>query len=484
MEGNEDPPQKRKGKEIQMKENSNEPESKARKNNDGNPIRQSDSVYKENNNSSANSDNNTPNLFNYDIFADSQILYPEQHPGPFYVLLDSETPITSRRLNSELHLYEKLKKANIVANFLSKNVSYKSFRLTFNNFNSANNFVRNPNLKSIGLKAYIPDRFAQKFYVIKNVPKSFTGKMIIDEINNSDNMFDAVSVFRFNIKDDKGKYIPSETVKVGLISGNVVKEINMFNTKVKAELFIQSVRQCKNCGRLGHIAAHCRSKKRCLFCGQNIICPNNCYETKCDFCMSTVKCIEMCISPKCILCNKLDHTSSDSRVCRQYANEKEIKSIMALSNLSRKECLQTYPSNNYYAILDDPQYENDFPLYGNNARPVTKTVNEEINRRVTKIKYSKVAAMTPKRNLPKVDPIVITPSKPVFEYENFTKVSQVEKMLTYFTKQMTSVLKAANCTEGLSILEAFQREIKSVPSGSKNTQKIVENNSEYECSPT
>lgn len=266
-------------------------------------------------------------VYNYDIYENKQILYPEHHPGPYYVLVTSEEPITSRRMNSELHLFVKFKKADISGNFETKNIAFKTFRLTFNNPISANDFVNNKKLPNAGLKAFIPASFAQKYYIVKHVPEEFTGQEIIESINNSGNDFEAISVVRFKTKNERGKTVFSQTIKVGLIADTLVTKIKMFRTNAHADLYVPAVRLCKNCGRLGHIAIRCRSKKRCLSCGRNIICPNDCATKRCDSCLATTKCTTVCVSPRCILCNQTDHSAIDSSVCQKYSNEKKLNGL-------------------------------------------------------------------------------------------------------------------------------------------------------------
>lgn len=151
---------------------------------------------------------------------------------------------------------------------------------------------------------------------------------------------------------------------------------------------------------------------------------------------------------------------------------------MTLSNLSRKECVETYPVNNYYDILNDPRYENEFPLPPGTTKSTNRTIDDEINRTVTKIKYSKVAAFPPKRNLPTVDPEPVIPSKSVFLHSNYSRVSELEKILSVFTKQMLSVLQSGNCSEGLTVLEDFQNAINSTNNLKQNIQ-FNENNEHF-----
>lgn len=431
-----------------------------------------------NNNNPSNPSNipkntNKTDIYSYDNYENQTILYSPAHPGPYYVLLTSDEPICPRRKNSELHLYAKLASANINAHFVSKNIAYKTFRLSFNNYNSANNFVLDPNVKSIGLNAFIPDRFVQKFYVIKSVPVEFTGKMIYDQINSSDNDFKAVSVYRFKYKNENGQYVPSQTIKVGIVADYVVKELKMFNSIVETDLYIPLVRLCKNCGRLGHIAVKCRAKKRCLLCGINIECPTNCTEPKCDTCLSTIKCKTYCILPRCILCNMEDHNAMDVKKCKRYSNEKNILEAMAITNLSRKECIPKV-SNNYFEILDEPNYENQFPQISKTSRRPVTSFNDELNRRRTKVNYNKVAASIPRRTHITAEQETIVPSKPSFEFSNFFKVSEYEKILSTFTQQMAAALTNAKCTEGLQILDSFSNALKAPaidgPSSSNQTE--------------
>ncbi|XP_075147465.1 uncharacterized protein LOC142221602 [Haematobia irritans] len=408
-------------------------------------------------------------IHNHITYDEKQILYPDIHPGPYYVLINTENQVSTRTKNSELHLFEKLENLKIPGNFESKNIGFNTFRLSFNNANAANDLVLNTKLNDIGMRAYIPDRFLQKYYIIKNVPINYSGERIINEINLK-NIFTAVSVYRFTYKNE-------ETIKVGIIYDSPLTEFNMFCSKAKVELYVPPTRLCKNCGRLGHIAVRCKSKKRCLFCGADIICPNDCKEQKCSTCLSSTKCPTVCKESKCILCNRTDHNANDSRICDKWKTEKTIKAIMALSNKSKKECLQTYKRTNYYEILDEEQFQNQFPSLNKKQNQPAKTMNEEINRRITKMKYSKVVKLPPKRDLPTASPLSVNPTKPAFLYPNFRTTSEFEKIFSFFASQMSSILNNINCPEGLKILEQFRKAMQSVPeSVNENSQNKTHSN--------
>lgn len=413
---------------------------------------------------------------NYNKLVNTTILYPQHHPGPFFVLVTSDTPVSTRRKNCELHLYARFQKINIPNNYVCKNIGYNTFRITFNNFNAANNFALNPNLSGIGLKAEIPDRFVQRFYIVKNVPKSIEGLTIKESIE-ANNEMEVISIYRFSRKNDKNEYEPTETVKIGIVSDGPPPEIFMCGAKIIPELYVPPIRQCLHCGRLGHIASRCRSAKRCLKCGQFIICPINCKEEKCRECLATTLCKGVCNSPRCILCSKTDHISTDVDKCAKWESERNLREIMTLSNLSRKEVFQKYPeTQNFYQILSDEAYQNNFPSIRRTKEPLKRNINDEINRRITRIKYSTIAAPAPKRIHAVASPVVLTPAQPVFNYPNFSKVSDLEKTLSVFASQMSKILTSLNSNEGLSILQNFQKSIISAPTRNKNcTAYEVEN---------
>lgn len=72
--------------------------------------------------------------YDFKSFENKQIVYPQYHSGPYYVVLRSESQISTRSRNRELHRFEKLS------------------RIT-------NDFVNNTRLNEMGLTASIPNRF-------------------------------------------------------------------------------------------------------------------------------------------------------------------------------------------------------------------------------------------------------------------------------------------------------------------------------------
>lgn len=230
--------------------------NKSLKNNNGIPVQNNINQNNSKDNSPSTSANSPQIEHNYNSLANTNIRYPPHHPGPFFVLAKSEAPISSNRRNCELHAYVRFRRIGIPNNYVCKNIAYNTFRMTFNNFNAANVFADNPKLADIGLKAEIPDRFVQRFFIIKNVPTEISGICIKDSIE-ANNDIEVISVYRFSRRNERNETVPSETIKIGLIFDGPLPDIFMCGTLVHPELYVPPLRQCLNCGRLGHTAIRC-----------------------------------------------------------------------------------------------------------------------------------------------------------------------------------------------------------------------------------
>lgn len=422
-------------------------------------------------NAASNNDENIENVKSNPFMQEqgkamSDILnwYPQNHSGPFHVLVKPNEVLTKTQRNSELFLYEKIRHVIENKDFTIKNIGFNQYRITFKSAREANDFVLNPLLKELNLGVLIPDRFIQKYCIIRNVPLSFTYSDIISEIEDN-NGLEVISVYRFNRRDAAGKFSPSLTIKIGIMSPDFPKEIKMFGSLVETEVYVPPLRQCKNCGRLGHIASRCKGKKRCLLCGRAIICDDdNCREQKCESCLVTTFCKDECVNPRCINCNASDHSAENSKVCPVWKKEVEIREVMTISNLSRKEVVNKYglntrnannQNNNYFDILTDKDYEINFPSMERKSNVKVRNTDEEINRRITKLKYSSVAQPKLNPNIKQIQPVQIEPTKPVFQYPRYEKTSEFERFFNDFTNQLKSVLISSNCQDGLKLLEKF-----------------------------
>lgn len=173
---------------------------------DGNPIPTSVNFNDESVNSESFESTNTPKNAMDDKTSSPQFMkekgkalsdvlnwYPESHKGPFHVLVNPNEVLCKNQRNSELFLYEKLRHVVENKNFVIKNIGYNQYRLTFSSAQEANDFILNESINELNVGVLIPDRFIQKFCIIRNIPVSFTLNDIRSEIEDN-NGFDVLSV--------------------------------------------------------------------------------------------------------------------------------------------------------------------------------------------------------------------------------------------------------------------------------------------------
>ena len=129
------------------------------------------------------------------------------------------------------------------------------------------------NVKISLLKAFQTSKEQTKSLAVKGVPKDTTDfefKEFLDlnkisytkaERFKNKKVGRVLSMFRLEIND------PTETE--ALISQNLVCQVTGMVYEVKEFRSPVSVMQCYNCPCFGHSAKNCRSKQKCLICGEN-----------------------------------------------------------------------------------------------------------------------------------------------------------------------------------------------------------------------
>ncbi|XP_036332849.1 uncharacterized protein LOC118744165 [Rhagoletis pomonella] len=135
------------------------------------------------------------------------------------------------------------------------------FKLGVTNVKSANDILRNKKLQEKQMRAFIPRSFIETYGVIRDIPLDITE----DEIkSNAISEVKITSVQRFTRREssESENRIPTFSVKIGFASNNLPKEIKLNYTIIEVEYFYPFLRQCLNCGRLGHTGKACRANKR------------------------------------------------------------------------------------------------------------------------------------------------------------------------------------------------------------------------------
>lgn len=131
-----------------------------------------------------------------------------------------------------------------------------------------------------------------------------------------------ISVKRLRRLNEKGIWVPCETVRVCFQSSVLPKYVHVYGCRFQVWNNTFPVTQCSGCWKFGHFLKFCPIKKLlCPKCGAE---HNNC--NKKDY--------------KCLNC-KGDHIVLDKR-CPIFLKEKTIKELMSERNISYKQALQRY----------------------------------------------------------------------------------------------------------------------------------------------
>ncbi|XP_073814346.1 uncharacterized protein [Musca autumnalis] len=242
----------------------------------------------------------------------------------------------------------------------------------------------------------------------------------------------------------------TETVKVGFYGDDHPSWIVFNRTVLVVDTYYPAVRQCYNCGRLGHTKMGCRSNERCLKCG----------EEGCD---------KKCGMEKCILCGGKDHNCNNKKKCPKWAEEIEINMIMTRKKITKREVIEKYKRQNRFELLWD---DNNFPSIseshkksngGKQANPTT--IDDDVNAILTPFTYNSVAKKPKKQYVHKPGVQMAkrmfeepSPKAPVFVKEN-QKVTELEKVTKELLKFMEDFFKKDNNQVALEAMSHFQQRI-------------------------
>jgi len=130
------------------------------------------------------------------------------------------------------------------------------------------------------------------------------------------------------------KYVPSRTVCLKFAGQLLPKYIFFSRTRHEVYPFIPKVQICFSCFRVGHISKSCKSKPRCLFCG------NDAHD-------NDDPCAYRNNAPRCINCQG-DHLAI-SHTCPVVSKHKLVLSLAANENIpiveAKRKIHQTMPTS-------------------------------------------------------------------------------------------------------------------------------------------
>ncbi|XP_017480155.1 PREDICTED: uncharacterized protein LOC108369544 isoform X1 [Rhagoletis zephyria] len=346
--------------------------------------------------------------------ADS-VCYTKRHRGDYCVLVDTSksNTINNEKMRNGIFLWDIIRHFNIEGIKNIKAIGRSLYKIFFENYEAANKCVSNPDLIKNQMRPFIPRSLVETTGVARQIPLNFTEEEIKENII-SDIPVTAISRITRRDPNDKEKFIPTLAVKISFEGNELPETIDIFCVKIKMVHYIPRVRHCYNCGRLGHTNMACRAANRCIICGK-------------------------ATTNSCILRGGDNHNSLESRKCSKWAREKQVVEIMTIKKVSKSEAIGMYNLNNNNRFSALENYEGNFPQL--EAKSTARINNDEtVNRKLTSYKYNYVVRnhqthTTATPNPPKILPKATTKTQPVYEMQNWSKVTEIEKLVNLLIKR-------------------------------------------------
>lgn len=261
------------------------------------------------------------------------------------------TDVGPFRLIAELLDYENGDKINKLSlgKLLSKTAEYrenvinmrplgrKKLLIFIKNYTIANKMQDDEMIKEHNYKIYVPRSFISITGVITGVPNDMTIQEIQENITCEVPILNIYRLNRF-VNDIK---TPSNRISVTFRSNKLPDEAKLYCCINKVLPFVNKPMLCRNCLRYGHKTNACRSYRRCEICTKQ---HEGAERTDC----TNIK--------TCLYC-KTDgkHCTTDVDECPEWARQRNIKTIMAKTNLTYLEAKEMNPTltQNRYELLNN-----------------------------------------------------------------------------------------------------------------------------------
>ncbi|KYQ51915.1 hypothetical protein ALC60_08977 [Trachymyrmex zeteki] len=136
----------------------------------------------------------------------------------------------------------------------------------FGDYAIANRALSHPNIKEVGLNAFIPSFNILRTGVIRNVPLDISEN---DVVNLFSSQFKILSAKRFNIRSRKDGEIttsPSRSVLIKFRGQFLPRAVTFIHVNFPVYPYFPRVLMCFSCLRYGHVKADCKGKARCARC--------------------------------------------------------------------------------------------------------------------------------------------------------------------------------------------------------------------------
>ncbi|XP_074029634.1 uncharacterized protein [Leptinotarsa decemlineata] len=232
-------------------------------------------------------------------------------------------------------------------------------RIKMKDYKSANYLIEqknSPSLKNNNLELYIPRFIVVRQGVIRDIDTVFSEEYIKNKIKPFDMHcnFQVENVRRMNkkiTKDNKTEYVATKLCIITFRSQVLPKYISINRVRIEVEPYIQKVLLCYNCFRYGHLGKQCKSKPRCIQCGEQ---------------HSSSDCQNSNPDPKCFNCGG-SHLSTNMKICPEFKRQKQIKQAMSNLNINYHDACQKVPKSSYASILNNPNQQVNSTLQPNTS---------------------------------------------------------------------------------------------------------------------
>lgn len=200
--------------------------------------------------------------------------------------------------------------------------------VVFDSYQQANIFVDSRSSLPKGWVSYIPNFKLYRAGVLRDVDRSLSLDDIRDGITWPGPPVKIISLERLKYRArDSGQLLDSSSIKIIFESHLLPECLHIWRIRHWVNPYINNVRKCQNCSRLGHSTFACRSQPSCA---------------KCSAAHHTSTCNDTNASTNCINCGG-DHEAF-SLICPALEKFKIINTIMAFTNcnmLRAKKILKT-----------------------------------------------------------------------------------------------------------------------------------------------
>lgn len=299
----------------------------------------------------SNSNPNTNNTKQTDVNKFKTEIFKHTDKGPYNVLIE-KTNI------EEFHVAQTLMKYKFdksVTN-LTK-VSKHKMRVTFKDYASANKLLRIESFNDFkDYKIFIPIDYVTTYGVLRNIPTTLTVDFIKQNIISSTPISSIERMTWWNRDTQEAK--ESTTIKIQFRAQKIPEEVRLCMMLLKVSLFIPKPLLCYKCFIYGHTKNVCKAEKStCKTCGEDE------HETN-------VTCKPAC--KQCKTNSTFQHSTGDKK-CPEFANQIEIKTVMA------KKKVTYYEAKKMLKMTEAPIQEiNPFPSLpaGPTLAEILKTGNQ------------------------------------------------------------------------------------------------------------